>query len=80
MKVIYYYANLCENVFILYDEWVGVYVSREEVLSIAFCASLGSALHILSTWKETKGNQSEVDYNHLSSNSTLYAVELLYSM
>lgn len=54
-------------------------MSREEVLSVAICASLGSALHILGAWKEAKGNQSEVNYNCLPSKSTLYTPELLYS-
>lgn len=79
-KVIYYKANLCEHIFILHHQRVGVYMPGKEVLSVALCASLGSALHVLGAWRETKGNQSEVNYNHLPSNSTLYALELLYSM
>lgn len=73
-------SNLCENIFILHNQRVGVHMSREEVLSVAVCASLGSALHVLGPWKEAKGNQSEVIYNHLPSNSNWYALELLYSM
>lgn len=59
-------ANLCENIFILHNQRVGVYVPGKEVLFVALCAPLGSALHVLSTWR---GNQSEVNYNYLPSNS-----------
>lgn len=55
-------------------------MTGEEVLPVAFCASLSSALHVLSAWKEAKGNQSRVNYNDLLSNSTLYLSEQLYSM
>lgn len=75
-KQIYCNADLCEDIFILHNQWVGINMSREEVLSVAFCAPLGPALNILCTWGEAKGNQSEVNYNHLLSNSTLHALEL----
>lgn len=48
-------ADLCEDIFILHDQRVGVYMSGEEVQSVAFRASLGSALHILCLWREAKG-------------------------
>lgn len=55
-------------------------MSGKEVLPVGFGASWGSAPHVLGAWREAKGNQSEVNYNHLPSNSSLYALELLYSM
>lgn len=58
-------ADLCEDIFILHDQRVGVYMSGEEVQSVAFRASLGSALHVLCPWREAKGNQSKANYNHL---------------
>lgn len=55
LYAIYCSANLREDVFILHNQWVGVYVSGEEVLSVAFSAPLCSALHILSPWGVGKG-------------------------
>lgn len=75
-KVICYFPDLCEDIFVLHHQRVGVHVSREQVLSVAFCASLGSALDILRPWREAKGNQSEVNYSHLPSWWTLHSPEL----
>lgn len=75
-KVICYFADLCEDIFVLHHQRVGVHVSWEQVLSVAFCASLGSALDILRPWREVRGNQSEVNYSHLPSWYTLHSSEL----
>lgn len=75
-KVICYFPDLREDVFILYHQRVGVHVFWKQVLSVAFCASLGSALDILRPWREAKGNQSQVNYSHLPSWCTLHSPEL----
>lgn len=75
-KVICYFPDLREDIFILHHQRVGVHVSGEQVLSVTFCAPLGSALDILRPWREAKGNQSEVNYSHLPSWCTLHSPEL----
>lgn len=70
------FADLREDIFVLHHQRVGVHVSGEQVLSVAFCASLGSALDILRPWGEAKGNQSQVNYSHLPSRCTLHSPEL----